>query len=219
MDNLSRDKLLKLPKAYRAKIINSLSGFKSANLIGTCDSKNNNNLAIFSSVVHLGASPALVGFVVRPDSIERHTLSNIKETGHYTINQIAQEFYQQAHQTSAKYCKAQDEFKEVGLTAIFSKNCLAPFVKESLIRYSVTLQEIVPITLNDTLFVIGEINQIFYPQSAIKTDGHIDIEAFNTVCVSGLDSYHSTTKLNRLSYAKPDQELSILSAVEEVSHE
>ncbi len=32
----------------------------------------------------------------------------------------------------------------------------------------------------------------------------IDIEALKTVSISGLDSYHLTTRLSRLSYAKPD---------------
>ena len=46
----------------RARFINSLSGFKSANLIGTTDKAGNENLAIVSSVFHLGAHPPLMWY-------------------------------------------------------------------------------------------------------------------------------------------------------------
>jgi flavin reductase (DIM6/NTAB) family NADH-FMN oxidoreductase RutF len=188
---------------YRAKFINSLSGFKSANLIGTQDDNGQSNLAIFSSVVHLGASPALVGFVMRPDNGSRHTLDNIISTKHYTINQVSAEFYTLAHQSSARYKKVQSEFTQLGLSEHYLGNIKAPFVKESRLKYGVTLKEIVPISLNDTLFIIGQITHVVCDKDAIKEDGYIDIEALETVTVSGLDSYHKSERLTRLSYAKP----------------
>ena len=41
----------------RIALINSLSGFKSLNLIGTINNQGQTNLAIFNSVVHIGANP------------------------------------------------------------------------------------------------------------------------------------------------------------------
>ena len=43
----------------RAAFMNSVSGFKSANLVGTVNAKGQTNLAIMSSAVHLGSSPPL----------------------------------------------------------------------------------------------------------------------------------------------------------------
>jgi len=189
---------------YRAKFINSLSGFKSANLIGTQDHNGHSNLAIFSSVVHLGASPALVGFIMRPDNGSRHTLDNIMSTKQYTINQVSAEFYTAAHQSSARYEKTQNEFTSLGLSEHYLGDIKAPFVKESRLKYAVKLKEIMPISLNNTQFIIGEITQVICDEIAIKHDGYIDIEALETVTVSGLDSYHTSTRLTRLSYAKPD---------------
>lgn len=189
---------------YRAKFINSLSGFKSANLIGTQDLNGQSNIAIFSSVVHLGASPALVGFVMRPDNGSRHTLDNIISTKQYTINQVSAEFYSKAHQSSARYPKEQSEFTQSGLSAHYVGNIKAPFVKESRLKYAVKLKEILPISLNNTQFIIGEITHVICDRMAIKEDGYIDIEALETVSVSGLDSYHKSKRLSRLSYAKPD---------------
>jgi hypothetical protein len=41
-------------------------------------------------------------------------------------------------------------------------------------------------------------------------DGFIDLEKANTITCSGLDSYHKTIQLDRLSYAKPDKPLTSL---------
>lgn len=193
-----------MPSRYRAQLVNSLSGFKSANLIGTCSRDGQTNVAIFSSVVHLGASPALVGFVMRPDSVDRHTLENIQQTKQYTINQINNDIWQQAHQTSARYLAEESEFDYCDLTPTFVDGIEAPFVKESRLKYALTLKEIIPISHNNTQFVIGEITDVLCQQDAIKNDGYIDIEALGTVAVSGLDSYHVSQRLSRLNYAKPD---------------
>jgi hypothetical protein len=40
----------------------------------------------------------------------------------------------------------------------------------------------------------------------LKTpDGFVDLEKAGTLTCSGLDSYHKTARIARLSYAKPDQ--------------
>ena len=72
-------------RLYRANFINCLSGFKSASLIGTVNAVGQPNLAVFSSIVHLGSDPALIGFINRPLAAAPHTINNIKATGVYTI--------------------------------------------------------------------------------------------------------------------------------------
>lgn len=205
MLHLNQNQLVDMTPRYRAQLINSLSGFKSANLIATCDKDGKTNVAIFSSVVHLGASPALIGFVIRPDHVARHTLENIKQTKQYTINQINSSFWQEAHQTSARYLAAESEFEMCGLSSKFIKGFDAPFVNESLLQYALVLKEIIPISLNNTMLVIGQVTDVFCLESAIKQDGYIDVESLNTVAVTGLDSYHVSQRLSRLSYAKREQ--------------
>ena len=80
---ITKEDVLKFEKLYRAAFINSITGFKSASLIGTISSKGNTNLAIFNSVIHVGANPPALGFLMRPVSVERHTYNNIKETGYF----------------------------------------------------------------------------------------------------------------------------------------
>ena len=128
---------------YRANFINSLTGFKSASLIGTMNAQGVPNLGMFSSMVHIGSDPALIGYINRPVAAAPHTLANIKANGFYTVNHIHPNFLAQAHQTSAKYPDEVNEFAEVGLTEEYIAGVQVPFVKESHIKYLVSLKEII----------------------------------------------------------------------------
>jgi flavin reductase (DIM6/NTAB) family NADH-FMN oxidoreductase RutF len=198
--------LLQMEQRKRAMLINSIGGFKFVSLIGSIDENKNTNLAIFSSLFHLGANPALIGFIVRPDSVDRHTLSNIMATKVYTINHINKNICKQAHQTSARYEKEVSEFDATGLTALFKNDFIAPYVNESAIQLGVVFKERIDLIINGTILIIGEIKQLYYPQDCICEDGFVDIEKANSITCSGLDSYHSTSRIGRLSYAKPDEE-------------
>ena len=189
---------------YRANFINSLTGFKSVNLIGTINDVGQTNLGIFSSVVHIGSNPPLIGYINRPLKAAPHTLANIKATGIYTLNHVHPSFIQQAHQTSAKYDVGVSEFEEVGLTPEFHENIVAPFVKESKIKYALSLQEIIPIKLNDTFLVIGKVFSIHIENDIVSNDGYIHLDKVNSICSNGIDGYYTTELLDRFQYAKPN---------------
>ena len=186
----------------RANFINSLSGFKSVSLIGTVNKLNQTNLAVFSNIVHLGADPALIGFINRPKEAAPHTIQNIEESGFYTINHIQEAFYKKAHQTSAKYPAAQSEFEAVGLTPIWRESIPCPFVGESVVQYALTLEEIIPIKRNGTFLVVGTITDVFIDQDSVEEDGFIDLQKAGSITSLGIDGYYATAKLGRLPYAK-----------------
>jgi flavin reductase (DIM6/NTAB) family NADH-FMN oxidoreductase RutF len=188
---------------YRANFINSLTGFKSASLIGTINQKGQPNLGIFSSLVHIGSDPALVGYINRPLKAAPHTLANIQATGVYTVNHIHPCFIEQAHQTSAKYPDEVSEFDEVGLTPEFLEYIQAPFVKESKVKYALTLEEIIPIKLNDTFLVIGRLQQVKIEENIVTQDGFLELAKASTICSNGIDGYYSTQLIDRYQYARP----------------
>jgi len=202
--------IAEMEKQYRVHLINSLGGFKSVVLVGTADAQRNTNVAIFSSVFHIGANPPLMGLVFRPTPPERDTYNNILKTGFYTLNHLNESILTQAHQTSARYDKDISEFDVTGLTAEFKSDFYAPFVAESHIQIGLAFREKIDITINNTTLLIGEIVQLFVPENAIQPDGFLDLEQANTLTCSGLDSYHKTVQLDRLSYAKPGLEITSL---------
>lgn len=187
----------------RANLINSLSGFKSTHLIGTVGLDGVLNLGLFHNIVHLGADPALIGYVNRPREAAPHTLANIEATGQYTMNAISAPWVQAAHQCSAKYPVEVSEFEATGLTPLFRDGLKAPFVAESSIQYGMELVEIIPITYNNTFFVIGKITGIWVQASLVGEDGFIDLSEGEIVTTAGIDAYYTTTLLQRFPYAKP----------------
>ncbi len=201
---INRDELKNMETRYRANLVNSLGGFKSVVLVGTRDENGQENLAIFSSLFHLGANPALCGLIIRPDVSERHTLHNIEKMGSYTVNHLHKDIAIKAHQTSARYTKEQSEFEQVGLTPEYKEGIIAPFVGESEVRFACELRQKINLEINGTILLIGEIVNIELPENVLKSTGYIDIEGAGTITCSGLDAYHATEKLFQLSYAKPD---------------
>lgn len=201
--HISNAEILGMEQRYRATFINSLGGFKSVNLVGTKNKTEQSNLAIFNSIVHLGANPPLVGMIVRPDSVERHTYENILESGFYTLNHLNETIYKQGHQSSARYLRDESEFEATGLSEEYKNGFFAPFVKESNIQIGLELREKHELSINGTILIIGEIKEVHLPRQALLPDGCIDLEKAGTITCSGLDTYSKTIKLARLSYAKP----------------
>ena len=194
-----------LDRITRLKLINSVTGIKPANLIGTISNSKQTNLAIFSSVVHLGSNPGLLGFISRPQTPEvGHTLRNIEENGSYTINHIHPAFVKNAHYTSAKFTNEDSEFEHCHLSEEYQNGILAPFVKESTFKMGMRFVEALEIKHNGTVMVIGEIEHLIVADSAM-VDDDVDLEATKSVGISGLNSYYSLKKIACYPYARVNE--------------
>jgi flavin reductase (DIM6/NTAB) family NADH-FMN oxidoreductase RutF len=193
-----------MPTRQRAAFINSLSGFKSANLIGTADKSGRTNLAIMSSVVHLGSHPPLLALVIRPGGDERHTLANIMATGCFSINHVTAPLVAAAHQTAARYDRGISEFDATGLTPQWQDGFDAPLVSEATVKLGMRLREHQELQINKTHLVIGEIVLADIPGETMLEDGSLDLGLCGTVALTGLDTYHQSTPVKRMAYAKPD---------------
>jgi flavin reductase (DIM6/NTAB) family NADH-FMN oxidoreductase RutF len=201
---ITKSQIAGMEKRYRTTLINSLPGYKCLQMVGTASAKGTTNLALFNSIFHVGANPALLGMVVRPNTPDHDTLDNIIATGCYTLNNVLPEWYQQAHQTSASYPSGVSEFDTCGFQAYFNDDFGAPFVAQSTVKIGLNLHEVLPIKINDTCIVIGEIHHLIVDPVMINEDGYIDHLKAGTVTVAGLDSYFTAQPLGRVAYAKPD---------------
>ncbi|MFT4850730.1 MAG: flavin reductase (DIM6/NTAB) family NADH-FMN oxidoreductase RutF [Sediminicola sp.] len=201
----NKEQIDKLDRVTRLKLINSITGIKPANLIGTISNEGQTNLAIFSSVVHLGSNPPLLGFISRPKGTEfGHTYRNILGNGAYTINHIHPEFIKNAHYTSAKFDENISEFQRCNLSEEYIKDFKAPFLKESTFKIGMCFKEAIDIKLNGTILIIGEIKHLILPDNAI-VNNDIDLEVTNSVGISGLNSYYSLKKIVDYPYAKANE--------------
>lgn len=201
---LTAEDIASMPDRRRAAFVNSLSGYKSANLVGTTDSRGNLNLSIVSSVVHLGSHPPLMAMIIRPGGEERHTLANLLSTGQYSINHVNESIIEAAHQTAARYPRAVSEFTATGLAAELWRDFGAPLVQQANIKLALRLREHRELDINGTHLVIGEIVTAEVPDVTLRDDGAVQLHLGGTVALSGLDSYYRPGLLKRMAYAKPD---------------
>jgi flavin reductase (DIM6/NTAB) family NADH-FMN oxidoreductase RutF len=187
----------------RLNIINSITGVKSANLIATISDDGVSNVAIFSSVIHLGSSPALLGFIVRPVHPSRsHTYYNIQNNGYFTINHIHREFAEKAHYSSGKFKQDQSEFKYCGLKEEYLNDFKAPFVNESKLKIGLKLVETINIKSNGCFLVVGSIEHLHIPDEIVNKTGHIDLQSLETLGIGGLDTYYELNRIYKFPYLK-----------------
>lgn len=205
MTHFSQSDINNLEHLYKINLINSCSGFKSANLIGTKSAQGISNVAVFSSVTHLGSDPALLGFFLRPTTVSRNTYDNIKETGFFTINHIHEPIIEDAHHTSAKYKKTISEFDATNLEASYINNFWAPFVANSPVQMAMEYVEEYPINANGTILIVGKIKDLYLQEHLLESDGFINLSKAKTVAINGLDGYAVPELKVRLEYQQPKQ--------------
>lgn len=203
MKHFSKEDINKMSSIYRLNMINSCTGYKSANLIGTQSKEGVNNLAVFNSVVHLGSNPPLIGFILRPTTVPRHTYENMKANGFFTVNHIHHSQIEDAHHTSAKYPEDVSEFSQTTLREEYKENIEAPFVKNAPLQLGCTYVNEYHIKENDTLMIVGQIEHVFIKDEMLLEDGWVQLDKGGIVTINGLDGYALPKLLERYPYARP----------------
>lgn len=202
MKNISKEDISKMQKVERLNLVNSCTGYKSANLIATRSKDGLTNVAIFSSVTHLGSNPALIGFIMRPTTVPRDTYKNIRETEYFTVNHITSNMVADAHHTSANYDFGVSEFDKTQLEEEYKSGIEIPFVKGSPVQLYCRYLNEYYIKENDTIHIIASIENLFYLEELQHKDGWLQIDRGNVVALNGLDGYCLPKLLDRFEYAR-----------------
>jgi len=199
----TREQINNLEKIKKINLINSCSGYKSANLIGTISKEGITNVAVFSSVTHLGSNPPTLGFILRPTTVPRDTYKNILESGVFTINHIYEDIIEDAHHTSAKYEEAISEFDITALEDVYLNNCIAPFVKGSPVQMEMKFIEEYHIKSNNVIHIIAEIKNLYIKDDILNQDGFLDLAKAKVAAINGLDAYAIANNNTRFNYQRP----------------
>ncbi len=192
-----------LERFYRANLINSVTGFKSLCLLGSRHPDGTGNLAVFTQVMHLGADPALLGILFRPQVPGMHSLKNIRESGWLSLNHVLEGEALQAHWTSARWDIP--EFEAVGFEPEFLPEIPVPFVKGSRIRMALSAEQEIPIPLNGTTLLVARLQYLEVPDACLAEDGFANLIQAGSLAGMGLDGYASGRELQRFSYARPGE--------------
>ena len=206
MKHITRDTISQMEKIERLNLINSCTGYKSANLIATKSSDGQPNVAVFSSITHLGSNPPLIGFIMRPTTVPRDTYRNIKETGYFTVNHITADKISAAHHTSANYKIGHSEFEVTDLEEEYKEALKIPFVKGSPVQLYCKYLNEYHIQENDTIHIIASIEHLFFDENLEHKDGWLQLDKANVVAINGLDGYCLPKLIDRFEYARPNVE-------------
>jgi flavin reductase (DIM6/NTAB) family NADH-FMN oxidoreductase RutF len=204
MKGISKETISQMDKIEKLNLINSCTGYKSANLIATKSIAGNTNVAIFSSVTHLGNSPSLIGFLVRPTNAPRDTYKNIMETGYFTVNHISADMIEDAHHTSADYESGVSEFDKTNLKEDYKNGFNIPFVKGSPVQLYCKFANEYLIKENDTILIIASIEHIFFEENLEHKDGWLQLDKGNIVTLNGIDGYFLPKLIDRFQSAQQD---------------
>lgn len=207
MISITKEALKKLPKIPRLNLVNSCTGYKSANLIATKSASGVENVAIFSSITHLGSDPALIGFILRPATVPRDTYKNIKETGYFTVNHITSDMISDAHHSAANYHESISEFDKTNLEPEYVDGIETPFVKGSPVRLLCKYVNEYEIKENGVIHIIASIETIFHDENLVAGNEYfLQLDKANVVTVNGLDGYCLPKLIDRFEYARVDVE-------------
>ena len=206
MKHITRDDISQMEKLERLNIINSCTGYKSANLIATISKEGIPNIAVFSSITHLGSNPGLLGFIVRPTTVPRDTYENLKGIGFFTVNHITSNMIADAHHTSANYEIGISEFDKTNLEEEYKSDLEVPFVKGSPIQLYCKYMNEYYIKENDTIHIIASIEHVYYNENMEHKDGWLQLDRGNVVAINGLDGYCLPKLVDRFEYARPNIE-------------
>ncbi len=205
MSHFELKELLDFPSRYRANLINSCTGYKSCNILASKNKEGITNAAVFNSIIHIGSNPPMLGFILRPTTVPRNTYANIKDTHFFTVNQVHKNIIADTHHTAAKYDATTSEFDKTNLKEEYLDGFAAPYVQGSAIQIGCSYVNEYHIEENDTLLIIGAIEQLYIQDHLIHEDGWVQLDKADTVATIGLDGYALPTLLDRFQYAKPDQ--------------
>lgn len=199
---IDRPDIEKMDRIQRLNLVNSCTGYKSANLIATISNEGKTNVAVFSSVTHLGSDPALISFTLRPTTVPRHTYKNIKEYGYFSVNHIIADHIADAHHTSAAYPEEISEFDQTNLQAVYHNDCPVPFVKGSPVKLLCKYVNEYLIQENGCILVVASIEAIFYEEELLTPDKWLQLDKGKVVAINGLDGYALPELVERLPYAR-----------------
>jgi len=151
---------------------------------GTRSKDGINNLAPFSFYNAFSSTPPIVGFsaIPRLDGSNKDTLQNIIDTECFTLSTVSHKLVQQASKSAALLEPDEDEFDYAGLEPAEAQNINAPYVKDALLVFECTLNQIVSFGHHEGAgnLILGEIKFIAIDDS-IYNDGYVDIAKLDPV--------------------------------------
>ena len=146
----------------RYKLLTGLIVPRPIGWIGTVDGDGVHNLAPYSFFNCVSATPptVVIGTGHRAGS-PKDTLSNLRETGVFTVSIVTEGVVEAMNATSAEVPPDVDEFAEAGLSTVIGSSVGAPYVGEAKASLECEVNQIIPLGDPPTSWlVVGDVRII-----------------------------------------------------------
>ena len=176
----------------RYRLLTSLVVPRPIGWISTRSGDGGRNLAPFSYFNALSASPILVGASIGERRGEpKDTLRNIRATGEFAVNLVAERQLSAMVTTSGDWPPAIDEFEAAGLEAAEADAIDAPYVADAAAVLECRLFREVDLGDAPNTLVIGEVLRVhLHDDLEVDPDTlHVDVASLRPVGRLGLDEY------------------------------
>jgi len=140
------------------------------------------NLAPFSFFTVVCVVPPMISLTIarNPDRSEKHTLTNIRDTGEFCFNVVTQPVWKAMVDSANAFPADDSEFSKTGLTPIPSVKVKAPRVKEVPIHFECKLERVLELGPYKHPLVIGEV-VMMHVNPACMTGKYIDMRKLDPI--------------------------------------
>jgi flavin reductase (DIM6/NTAB) family NADH-FMN oxidoreductase RutF len=181
-----------LTARQRYQLVISLVVPRPIGWISTRSMDGGRNIAPFSFFNAVSASPMLVAASIgRRSSGPKDTLTNIRQTGVFVVNLVADKHLESMVRTSGDWPPDIDEFADAGLTAGDAEKVDAPYVVDAAAAFECRLFREVELGASSNALIIGEVVAIRLNEDLVvdPETWHVDIGSLRPVGRLGRDEY------------------------------
>lgn len=193
--------LAELDSTDRYKLMSGLIVPRPIGWVGSVDRNGNHNLAPFSFFNMVAGTPPTVLFVTGTRQRIKDTLSNVRETGEFTLNTVSEDVAARMVQTAGEYDPTVDEFALSGLTPVLGDRIQAPMVAEAPAAMECQVTQVLDIGDPPTAAVVfGEVLAL-HVDEAVLDGTRIDHDVLKAVGRMAGQGY--TTTRDRFDQSRP----------------
>lgn len=161
------------------------------------------NLAPFSFFNVLCHEPPLLSLAISPrgsNGATKDTLRNLREVGEFVVNIVSDDIARAQGVCATEFPPTVDEFDESGLTPVSSTLVRPPRVKESLINFECSVEQILPLPDSPTSLVIGRVRLMHVHEEVLEGSGRINFDRLRAVGRLAGNAYCRTGERFALDY-------------------
>jgi flavin reductase (DIM6/NTAB) family NADH-FMN oxidoreductase RutF len=191
-----------LTARQRYQLVISLVVPRPIGWISTRSMDGGRNVAPFSFFNAVSASPMLVAASIgRRSSGPKDTLTNIRQTGVFVVNLVAEKHLESMVRTSGDWPPDVDEFADAGLTAADAEKVDAPYVVDAAAVFECRLFREVELGASSNALILGEVVAIRLNEDLVvdPETWHVDIASLRPVGRLGRDEYALLGEVRRVA--------------------